>query len=289
MAAYRDCMRLLISYTHERHGVRPAELDFAHLDDGTVAGFLDMLEHKRHASVATRNARLAAVHSLFSYSSFRHPEHAELIARVLAIPSKATSRSGVVYLDDAEVDAFLAAPDRQSWSGQRDHAWLLLMITTGIRVGELVNLRRSDLCAGRPAHIVVTGKGRKQRIIPVEKTTATTLASWTRANPAPPRRAPLCRPRSRRPNEQRRRRSTSRAPRQPGRQPRSELERQDRHPSHAQAHLRDEDAGQRIGHHHHRFVARSLFWGGEPVAWCLRDERLSGVAVTPFAYCAPRA
>lgn len=186
IAAYRDCMRLLLCYAHERHGVQPAQLDLAHLDDRTIAGFLDMLEHQRHAAVATRNARLAAIHSLFSYASFRHPEHAELIARVLAIPAKNGFRTSVVYLDDAEVDAILAAPDRRTWCGQRDHAWLLLMITTGIRVGELVNLRRLDLSTGRPAHIVVTGKGRKQRIIPLDKPTAATLAAWIRANPASP-------------------------------------------------------------------------------------------------------
>jgi integrase/recombinase XerD len=186
IAAYRDCMRLLLSYAHERHGVQPAQLDLVHLDDQTIAGFLDMLEQQRHASVATRNARLAAIHCLFSYASFRHPEHAELVARVLAIPTKAAARTSVVYLDDAEVEAVLDAPDRQTWSGQRDHAWLLLMITSGIRVGELVNLRRLDVSAGRPAHIVVIGKGRKQRIIPLEKTTTTTLAAWTRANPASP-------------------------------------------------------------------------------------------------------
>jgi site-specific recombinase XerD len=186
IAAYRDCMRLLVCYAHQCHGVKPAQLDLSHLDERTITGFLDMLEHDRHTSISTRNARLAAIHSLFHYSSFRHPEHAELIARVLAIPVKTAHRTSVIYLDDDEVDAILAAPDRRSWSGQRDHAWLLLMITTGIRVGELTNLRRSDLFTGRPAHIVVTGKGRKQRIIPLDKTTLAVLAAWTRANPAPP-------------------------------------------------------------------------------------------------------
>jgi site-specific recombinase XerD len=196
VAAYRDCMRLLVCYAHERHGVQPAQLDFAHLDDRTVAGFLDMLEHERHAGIATRNARLAAIHSLFSYASFRHPEHAELIARVLAIPTKSGSRASVTYLDDAEVEAILAAPDRQTWNGERDHAWLLLMITTGIRVGELVNLRRMDVSTGRPAHILVTGKGRKERIVPLDKTTASVLAQWARRDTATSD-APLFRARGR--------------------------------------------------------------------------------------------
>ena len=196
IAAYRDCMRLLLCYAHERHGVQPAQLDFTHLDDQTIGGFLDTLEHQRHVGAATRNARLAAIHSLFRYASFRHPENAELIARVLAIPTKRTSRTDVVYLDDDEVDALLAAPDRRTWSGQRDHAWLLLMITTGIRVGELVSLRRLDLTTGRSARIVVVGKGRKERTLPLDKTTTAIVTDWMRAIPAPAE-APLFPVRSR--------------------------------------------------------------------------------------------
>lgn len=184
VTAYRDCMRLLVCYAHNRHGVQPAKLDLAHLDDRTVAGFLDMLERERHVSVATRNARLAAIHSLFRYASFRHPEHSELIARVLAIPAKSTSKVSVTYLDDAEVEAILAAPNRQTWSGARDHAWLLLMITTGIRVGELVRLRRLDVATKRPAHIVVMGKGRKERIVPLDKSTASIVVQWAQRDPA---------------------------------------------------------------------------------------------------------
>ncbi len=86
-------MRLLLGYAYEPHGIRPAQLDLAHLDDQTVTGFLEMLEKQRHAGVATRNARLAAIHSLFSYAAFRQPEHAEQIARVLAIPTKSTARN----------------------------------------------------------------------------------------------------------------------------------------------------------------------------------------------------
>ncbi|MDQ2727192.1 MAG: hypothetical protein M3Y91_04860 [Actinomycetota bacterium] len=94
---------------HDRHGVTPARLDLGHLDERTIAGFLDMLEVERGASIATRNARLAAVHSLFTYASFRHPDHAELVVRVLAIPTKTASRTQVVYLDDTEVEGICLA------------------------------------------------------------------------------------------------------------------------------------------------------------------------------------
>lgn len=264
VAAYRDCMRLLLGYAYERHGVRPAQLDLSHLDDQTIVGFLGMLEQKRHAGAATRNARLAAIHSLFSYAAFRHPEHAEQIARVLAIPTKSTARTGVTYLDDAEVDAVLAAPDRRTWSGQRDHAWLLVMITTGIRVGELVGLRRLDLSTSRPAHIAVIGKGRKHRIMPLDKTTASVLAAWARANPAPTddpvfagrgRRSPM----SVDTVAQRVALHTANAVAQaPSLMAKKVTPHTLRHT------LRDADARQRSRHHHHRPLARPCFPGGHP-------------------------
>ena len=264
VAAYRDCMRLLLGYAYERHGVRPAQLDLAHLDDQTIVGFLGMLEQKRHTSAATRNARLAAIHSLFGYAAFRHPEHAEQIARVLAIPTKAAARTGVTYLDDAEVDAVLAAPDRRTWSGQRDHAWLLVMITTGIRVGELVGLRRLDLSTSRPAHIAVTGKGRRHRIMPLDTTTASVLAAWTRADPAPAddpvfaargRRSPMSVDAVAQRVSLHTANAVAQAP---------SLKAKTVTPSHAEAHLRHADAGQRHRHHHHRPLARPCLPGRHP-------------------------
>ena len=180
VAAYRDCLSLLVTHLHRTRGIPPSGLDFTHLDDAAISGFLDHLEHDRGVSVATRNARLAAIHSLFRYASFRHPEHADLIARVLAIPTKTNRRADVTFLDDNEVTALLAAPDAGTWTGQRDHAWLLLTVVTGIRVGELVNLRRGETSLTRPAHIVVLGKARKQRAVPIDGATAATLTAWTK-------------------------------------------------------------------------------------------------------------
>jgi len=179
IAAYRDCVRLLVTHLHQTRGIEPSDLDFGDLDDAAISGFLAHLEHQRGVSVATRNARLAAIHSLFRYASFRHPEHADLLARVLAIPTKKANRTDVTFLDDDEVTALLGAPDLDTWTGRRDHAWLLLTIVTGIRVSELVNLRRDEVSLTRPTHIVVLGKGRKQRTIPIDDTSVTTLTAWT--------------------------------------------------------------------------------------------------------------
>lgn len=191
ITAYRDSFRLLLGYVRERTGIAPSDLDIAVVDAELVADFLAMLEQRRSNCTRTRNARLAAIHSLFHHAALRHPEHADLIARVLAIPPKNTNQSVVSYLTDRDVDALLAAPDRSTWTGRRDHALLLLMITTGVRVSELTSLTRADTCtATRGAHIAVHGKGRKHRITPLEAITTAALRTWLAENPGPPS-APL--------------------------------------------------------------------------------------------------
>ncbi len=141
IASYRDTFRLLLGFATERTGQRPPNtLDLDDLDAPLVAAFLDHLEHQRGNSVRTRNTRLSAIHSLFAYAALRCPEHAALIARVLAIPPKRFERNLVTYLTDPETDALLAACDRTTWAGRRDHTMLLLTAQTGLRVSELTAL-----------------------------------------------------------------------------------------------------------------------------------------------------
>lgn len=191
VTAYRDALRLLLGYVHERTGIRPSELDLAVLDAELIGDFLTMLEGRRGNSTRTRNARLAVIHSLFQHAALRHPEHADLIARVLAIPSKNTDQAVITYLTDIEVDALVASPDRATWTGRRDHVLLLAMVTTGVRVAELTSLTRADVCTdAHGAHIAVHGKGRKDRVIPVDPPTRAALRVWLKENPGPPA-APL--------------------------------------------------------------------------------------------------
>ena len=187
ITAYRDTLRLLLGYVHERTGVRPSDLDIAMLDDELVADFLTMLEQRRGNSTTTRNARLAAIHSLFRHAALRHPEHADLIARVLAIPPKRAHNNVVSYLTGTEVDALLASPDLGTWTGRRDHTLLLLMVTTGVRVSELTALTRADVYTDRHgAHIAVHGKGRKDRLTPLDAATTAALRLWLTENPGGP-------------------------------------------------------------------------------------------------------
>ena len=178
IAAYRDTIRLLLGFAADRAGAVPCRLDFADLAAPVIAAFLDHCEQQRGNSIRTRNARLAAIHSLFTYAALRHPEHAALIARVLAIPAKRCERAEVSYLTRPELDALLAAPDKGTWTGPRDHALLDVAAQTGLRVSELTGLRNCDVELGTGAHIRCTGKGRKQRCTPLARSTVAVLRAW---------------------------------------------------------------------------------------------------------------
>lgn len=178
IAAYRDTLRLLLTYITERTGIAPSALDLTDLDAALIAGFLDHLQTVRGNSVRTRNARLAAIHSLFRFAALAHPEHADSIARVLAIPPKRFDRALVTYLTEPEVDALLTACDQTSWTGRRDHALLLLAVQTGLRISELTGLTRHDVHLGNGPHIACHGKGRKDRITPLTNTTVAVLRHW---------------------------------------------------------------------------------------------------------------
>jgi integrase/recombinase XerD len=178
IAAYRDTFRLLLAFAEQQTGKTPSQIRVADLDAELVGAFLDHLERERANSTATRNARLAAIRSLFNYAALRHPEHADTIARVLAIPPKRGPQPIVTFLSDKEIDALLAAPDRERWTGRRDHALLLTMIQTGLRVSELTGLRCADITLTTGPHLRCHGKGRKQRVTPLTPQTAAVMRVW---------------------------------------------------------------------------------------------------------------
>lgn len=179
ISGYRDTFRLLLRFVAERTHKAPSELDMADLDAPLVAAFLEHLELVRHNSTRTRNNRLAAVRSFFSYAALRHPEHAASIQRVLAIPPKRHQRNLVSYLTEGELGALLTSCDERTWTGRRDHAMFWLAARTGLRVSELVGLDNSDLVLGRGAHVHCVGKGRKERRTPLLAGTVSVLRAWT--------------------------------------------------------------------------------------------------------------
>lgn len=175
IAAYRDTWRLLLRYAASSTGTAPAALEMSQIDSHLVTGFLDHLETERGNTISTRNARLAAVHSLFSYAAYQLPEHADTIGRVLAIPAKRAPRAEITYLTPAEVTALVNAPDRSTIAGRRDHALIQVAVTTGMRVSELTALIGDDVHLGTGAHVICHGKGRKDRITPIDRQTVQTL------------------------------------------------------------------------------------------------------------------
>jgi site-specific recombinase XerD len=180
IASYRDTFRLLLRFAQQRMRKAPSDLALGDVDAALVLACLDEQEQCRGTSARTRNLRLTAIHSFFRYVAFESPAHAAQAQQVLAIPSKRFARTLVNYLTRAEVDALLAAPDRSSWSGRRDHALILLAVQTGLRLSELTGLQREDLSMGTGSHVRVIGKGRKERCTPLSKATGTVLAAWLR-------------------------------------------------------------------------------------------------------------
>jgi site-specific recombinase XerD len=178
IASYRDTLRLFVQFMHRRTGKAPSRLDWADFDADAVSAFLDHLEIERHNGPRTRNARLTAIRSLFIYASLRHPEHAGSIGQVLAIPPKRFDKAIVAYLDHDEATALLAAPDRSSWVGRRDHTLISLAMQTGLRISELLGLNCGDIVLGTGAHVRCEGKGRKQRSVPLTEAVRSIVAGW---------------------------------------------------------------------------------------------------------------
>lgn len=177
VAAYRDTWRLLLRYTADTTRTPAHAIDLAQLDAHLIDGFLTHLEVERGNSIATRNARLAAIHSLFAYAALQHPEHAGTINKVMAIPAKRRQRrTDITYLTEPEVTALLHAPDQDTTAGRRDHALIQVAVTTGLRVSELTGLRWSDVHLGTGAHVLAHGKGRKDRVTPLDRDGVTALS-----------------------------------------------------------------------------------------------------------------
>ena len=179
VTAYRDTFRLLLAFVEQQTGKQPFQLDLADLDAPLIGAFLTHLEHDRHNTPRTRNARLAAIHSFYRYAGLRHPEHLATIARIMAIPTKRHERTDLTYLTKPEIEALLQAPDLTTWLGRRDHTLLLTMITTGVRVSELIAITINDVTLANGAqHLRVHGKGRKNRTTPLKAETTTALRAW---------------------------------------------------------------------------------------------------------------
>lgn len=180
IAGYRDTFRLLLRFTSEHIGRAPTKLRIEDIDAELIGDFLTHIESERCNSARSRNTRLAAIRSFFRFVALSDPTYMLHCQRILAMPGKRYVRRTVSFLDRTEMDAMLAAPDRSSWVGRRDHAILIVALQTGLRASELINLRRCDIVTGTGAHIRCEGKGRKQRCTPLRRETVKVLDVWLR-------------------------------------------------------------------------------------------------------------
>lgn len=185
VTSYRDTFRLLLGYAREQTRRKPTELTLAEIDATLVTGFLAHLERDRGNCVRTRNARFAAIRSFLNFAATRCPLALPSIQGVLAIPMKRFDRPVLGFLSREEIAAVLAAPDRSTWSGRRDHAMLTAFYNTGARVSEITRMCAGDVTARSSPCVRIHGKGRKERVVPLWSSTARVLATWMREERLP--------------------------------------------------------------------------------------------------------
>lgn len=195
ITSYRDTWRMLITFLADQAATTASHIDFDHLTPEAVTAFLDHLEQERGNSVTTRNARLTAIRAVLTRALPNQLEHAATITRVLAIPPKRHPHPTLEFLTPAEVNALIGAPDRERWTGRRDHALLVLAIQTGLRISELCSLALTDLHLGTAAHVTCTGKGRRKRSTPLTTTTTAVVAVYLTERTNRPGQALFCGPR----------------------------------------------------------------------------------------------
>lgn len=180
IAAYRDTLRLLLTYVAAALRRTPGAITLPDLDAPMLLAFLDHLEKERGNSVRSRNARLAAIRTFLKFASHHDLSALAKIERALAIPLKRFDRPMVGFLSRLEIGAIIEAPDQTSWAGQRDRAFFSMMYNTGARVSEMTGIRCRDVVLeGQPA-VHLSGKGRKERSVPLWRATAALIKSWRR-------------------------------------------------------------------------------------------------------------
>lgn len=187
IASYRDTFRLLLKFAQKQLNKAPSTIVLQDLNAPFLGQFLHHLEADRGNSVRSRNVRLAAIRSFFRYVAFQEPQQSGLIQRVLAIPAKRYERRPIDFLTRPETEALLGVPDLTTWAGRRDRALLMLAVQTGLRVSELIALRRQDIVVGSSgAHVRCRGKGRKERCTPLRKQLVKILRTWMREEEGKP-------------------------------------------------------------------------------------------------------
>lgn len=178
--SYSTTFQLLFDFASKQLKKKPYQLLIEDINAQLVSDFLDQLEAQRKTSARTRNVRISAIKSFFNYLNERIPELGEMIGQVLAIPYKRTNKKLINYLNDEEVKALLSVPDQKTLMGKRDYTLILMLIQTGCRLSELIELKWSSVRLGEGGYIDFFGKGRKERRIPLSKQLSRSLQLWSK-------------------------------------------------------------------------------------------------------------
>lgn len=182
VACYRDAFMLFLDFAGRTLGKAPTALRLVDIQPKLILTFLDHLEHERHNSVRSRNLRLTALRAFLKFAGRRDVASLHLVEQALAVPMKRFERTMLGYLTREEMIAVLGQPG-SSWTSQRDHLLLAILYNTGARVSEIIGVRMVDLVLEGAACVHLQGKGRKQRSVPLWKTTVLEIRAWIRLNP----------------------------------------------------------------------------------------------------------
>jgi site-specific recombinase XerD len=183
VVSYRDSWRLFLRFVAAQKTKPVAKLSLSDLTEVEVLAFLQHLEQARKSSIGTRNCRLSALHSFFSFVADREPLATAQCAAVLRIPTKQAPRPEVHDLDEDEITAILAQPNRSKLEGQRDHVLLALLFNSGARIQEALDLTPQALRLESPFHVRLLGKRRKERICPLWPETVELLKAFLKRKP----------------------------------------------------------------------------------------------------------
>jgi site-specific recombinase XerD len=182
IAAYRDAFLLFVNFAQSRLGKSPTAMNLTDITADLILAFLDHLEHERHNTVRSRNARLAALRAFLKFAAHRDVSSLHVLERSLGVPMKRFERPMLSFLSREEMLAVIGAPI-DTWISQRDHLLLGLLYNTGARVSEIIGVKVADVVLDGAPCVHLHGKGRKQRSVPLWRSTAKALRAWLKSNP----------------------------------------------------------------------------------------------------------
>ena len=182
VACYRDALVLFLDFASRKLGKAPTMLRLSDIQPDLILAFLDHLEQERHNSVQSRNLRLTGLRAFLKFAARRDIDSLHIVERALTVPMKRFNRPMLGFLNREEMMAVLGQPG-STWSSQRDHLLFAMLYNTGARVSEIIGVRVIDVVLDGAACVHLQGKGRKQRSVPLWKTTVMEIRAWLRFNP----------------------------------------------------------------------------------------------------------